>query len=174
MRRIVAITVLMVAGWQIFGFSTFFELESRRIRKEIKSVIKHSISESNLIEFNFTKKELKELTWIKLHEFKLNKHLFDVVYKFKTKKGYRLLCINDVQETVLFAKLDTSTFDNLVSDSPIKQWLKILENPLILDSEKVEYALIQLPLEKTKVYSKNTQFSNLKLEIVLPPPQNLG
>ena len=86
MRRIFSILVLLIVTWQTIGFFTCFEWEHYHIRKDIKCALKHSVPENQLKEFDFTVKEIKNLTWIKTHEFKLNGRFYDVIKKTKTKK----------------------------------------------------------------------------------------
>ena len=131
-RRIFLVLVLLIAAWQIVGFFTYFEWEHYHIRKDIKRALNHSVPENQLKEFDFTANEMKKLTWIKAHEFKLNNHFYDVIERTHTRKGYHLKCIDDVQETELFQRLDESTAFNLShssSSSPLKYWLKLLKTP---------------------------------------------
>ncbi len=141
MRKILSILVLFIATWQIVGFFTFFELEHYQIRKDLKHALKHSVPENQLKEFDFTNKEIKNLTWIKSHEFKLNGRFYDVIKKTPTKNGFHFKCIDDVQETALFQKLDESTAVNLnnsSSSSPLKHWLKVLKTPFVLNEMGVK------------------------------------
>jgi len=132
-RRIISLLVILIALWQIVGFFSYFEWEKFRIRKEIKQVIKQSVPEEKLVQLDFTFSEYKNIKWIEFNEFKLNGCMYDVVCKKKTKTGYQLMCLNDIQETVLFAKLDDSTANNLVSQSPLKHWIKVLKNPFVFN-----------------------------------------
>jgi hypothetical protein len=135
-RRIFSVLVLFIGLWQIVGFFTFFEWEHYHIRKDIKRALKHSVPENQLKEFDFTFKEIKELTWVKPHEFKLNHHFYDVIEKTHTKNGFHLKCIDDIQETELFQKLEESTAYNISNSSPtspLKNWIKLLKTPLEIE-----------------------------------------
>lgn len=132
MRRIFSILVLLIITWQIVGFFTYFELEHYHIRKDIKRALKQTVPENQLKNFDFTKKEVKNLTWIKSNEFKLNGRFYDVVERTSTKNGFHFKCIDDFQETQLFQNLEESTAYNLSnssSSSPLKHWLKLLKTP---------------------------------------------
>ena len=136
MRRIFSVLILLIAAWQIVGFFTYFEWEHYHIRKDIKRALKHSVPENQLKEFDFTNKEIKNLTWIKSHEFKLNERLYDVIKKTPTNNGFHFKCIDDMQETALFQKLEESTAVNLnnsPSSSPLKHWLKLLKTPFVFN-----------------------------------------
>jgi hypothetical protein len=111
-------------------------LEHYYIRKDIKRALKQSVPENQLKNFDFTNKEIKNLTWIKSNEFKLNGKYYDVISKKKTKTGYHFKCIDDHQETELFQKLEESTAVNLnnsSSSSPLKHWLKLLKTPFVFN-----------------------------------------
>jgi len=136
MRRIFSVLILLIAAWQIVGFFTYFEWEHYHIRKDIKRALKHSVPENQLKEFDFTNKEIKNLTWIKSHEFKLNGRFYDIIKKTPTKNGFHFKCIDDMQETALFQKLEESTAVNLnnsSSSSPLKHWLKLLKTPFVFN-----------------------------------------
>ncbi len=173
-RRIFSVIVLLIATWQIVGFFTYFEWEHYHIRKDIKRALKHSVPENQLKEFDFTANEMKKLTWVKSHEFKLNNHFYDVIEQTHTRKGYHLKCIDDVQETELFQRLDESTAFNLSqssSSSPLKHWLKLLKTPFISD---FNFAKIQIesliPIDALALtqYKNSHEYQYLK-EIYTPP-----
>ena len=142
-RRVFSILILMIATWQIVGFFTYFEWEHYHIRKDIKRALKHSVPENQLKEFDFTSKEIKELTWVKPHEFKFNHHFYDIIEKTHTKNGFHLKCIDDIQETELFQKLEESIAYNISNSSPtspLKNCIKLLKTPLELEEFCVLYA----------------------------------
>jgi hypothetical protein len=153
-RRIFSVLVLLIVTWQIVGFFTYFEWEHYHIRKDIKRALKQSVPENQLKEFDFTTKEMKNLTWIKSNEFKLNNHFYDVIERTYTRKGYHLKCIDDVQETDLFQRLDESTAYNLSnssSSSPLKHWMKLLKTPLEVEEfDVVNVSLFILSSRNTK------------------------
>lgn len=148
MRRIFSVLVLLIVTWQIVGFFTYFEWEHYHIRKDIKRALKQSVPENQLKEFDFTTKEMKNLTWIKSNEFKLNNHFYDVIERTHTRKGYHLKCIDDIQETELFQRLDESTAYNLSnssSSSPLKHWMKLLKTPLEVEEFDVVNVSLFIP-----------------------------
>ena len=173
MRRIFSVLVLLIATWQIVGFFTYFEWEHYHIRKDIKQVLKHSVPENQLKEFDFTNKEIKNLTWIKSHEFKLNGRFYDVIKKTPTKNGFHFKCIDDMQETALFQKLEESTAVNLnnsSSSSPLKHWLKLLKTPF--DFNEVGVKPIICSITNIESCNFNYHFSIKRISqipIYLPP-----
>lgn len=145
MRRIFSILVLLIITWQIVGFFTYFEWEHYHIRKDLKRALKQSVPENQLKNFDFTNKEVKNLTWIKSNEFKLNGRFYDVVERTSVKNGFHFKCIDDFQETQLFKNLEESTAYNLSnssSSSPLKHWLKLLKTPLELE----EFCSLNIPV----------------------------
>ncbi len=176
-RRIFSVLVLLIATWQIVGFFSYFEWEHYHNRKDIKKALKHSVPENQLKEFDFTNKEIKNLTWIKSHEFKLNGRFYDVIKKTPTKNGFHFKCIDDVQETALFQKLDESTAVNLnnsSSSSPLKHWLKLLKTPFVSD---FNFAKIQIEYlnfdDKLALIQYNKQFKDQHQQNIFNPPQFL-
>lgn len=173
MRKILSILVLFIATWQIVGFFTYFELEHYQIRKDIKYALKHSVPENQLKEFDFTNKEIKNLTWIKSHEFKLNGRYYDVIKKTPTKNGFHFKCIDDVQETALFQKLEESTSVNLnnsSSSSPLKHWLKLLKTPFVFNLIGVKSIICSITILESCNFNYHFSVKGIsQIPIYLPP-----
>lgn len=173
-RKFLVYGFLVLLSYQFVGFFTFVEIEHYFIRKEIKKAIKQSVPENQLIDFHFTVKESKKLRWLKPHEFELNGRLYDVVRKSKRNGIWHFHCIDDIQETVLFKKLDFATADNLVHSSdqhPVHGWLKLMNEPME-PLQAFEFAL--------EVFDKNNSqvqqsYINLYLarthSVSTPPPE---
>jgi hypothetical protein len=176
-RRIFSVLVLLIATWQIVGFFTYFEWEHYHIRKDIKRALKHSVPENQLKNFDFTNKEIKNLTWIKSNEFKLDGRFYDVISKKKTKTGYHFKCINDHQETELFQKIEESTAVNLnnsSSSSPLKHWLKLLKTPFVTDFKFVEMPVIESVKElKSAIFQYKEKYSLVHISSLFSPPEQL-
>ena len=176
MKRLFSFLFLIVFIWQLAGFFIYFEIERYHVRKDIKRAIKHSLPQNEFKQFYFTEKELKELTWINDHEFKMNGRLYDVVKKNKSNVGFSVSCIDDIQETVLFAELDEATVSNLNNQpekAPLKLFVKLLKlayierNSAFLSLQNIEVS------ERTIQFHFQTLFSEFKKQKLLQPPQNL-
>ena len=130
MRKLISFGLLFIFLWQIGGYLLEFQLESTRIRKEIKKLTKESIPKNQLTYFQFTNEEINSLTWVKRHEFQKDGHFYDVVWKKDIGNGkIEFQCVSDDQETVLFAKLDQYVSTNLANsnpDKPLKNWSKLV------------------------------------------------
>lgn len=96
-----------------------FPLQQFRIRKEIKSHIKHGLSEDELQSISFTPELSADMIWMKDHEFSLHGEMFDIVYRDTCPDGsIQLYCINDKQEKVLFEHLDDLVRKSTRHDDP--------------------------------------------------------
>ncbi len=176
MKRLFSFLFLIVFVWQLAGFFIYFEIERYHVRKDIKRAIKHSLHQNEYKQFNFTNEEFKELTWINDHEFKMNGRLYDVVKKNKNEFGYSVSCIDDIQETVLFAQLDeatTSNMNNQPEKAPFKSFIKLLEFAYIepdfrfLSLQNIEFS------ERTIQFHYQSLYSEFKKQKLLLPPQEL-
>jgi len=176
-RRIFSILILLIAIWQIVGFFTYFEWEHYHIRKDIKRALKHSVPENQLKNFDFTNKEIKNLTWIKSNEFKLNGRFYDVIERTPTKNGFHFKCIDDFQETELFQKLEEFTainMNNSSSSSPLKHWLKLLKTPFVTDFKFVKMPVIESVKElKSAIFQYKEKYSLVHISSVFSPPKQL-
>ena len=176
MKRLFSFLFLIVFIWQLAGFFIYFEIERYHLRKDIKRAIKYSLPQNEFKQFNFTNAEFKELTWINDHEFKMNGRLYDVVKKNKSNVGFSVSCIDDIQETVLFAQLDEATVSNLNNQpekAPLKSFIKLLKlafierNSAFLNPEEVGFQ------DRTIQFHFQTLFSEFKKQKLLQPPQSL-
>lgn len=171
MKKLISVFLVFLATWQIIGFFTYFEWEKYHIRKDLKRVIKLSVPKETLKEFHFTFDEVEKLTWTKSNEFKINDRMYDVVYSGKTKTGYHFYCVDDIQETVLFANLDNSIANNLGSDSPLKHWIKLLKKPLIAQFKKVSPKIEMFIPKEYHQFIYASDYSELHCWHDSPPPQ---
>ena len=106
----------------------------------------------------------------------MNERLYDVVKKNKSNVGFSVYCIDDIQETVLFAQLDEATVSNLNNQpekEPIKSFVKLFKltysqpNSAFLNSEEVEFQ------ERKNQFYYQSNFSEFKKQKLLQPPQDL-
>jgi hypothetical protein len=162
--------------WQLVGSHLFFQVERFHIRKDIKKAIKHSLPDKSYKEFNFTFKEFNQLAWINDHEFKMDGRMYDVVKKKKNNIGYSVSCIDDVQETVLFAKLDEATASNMHNQpekSPFKSFMKMFKTSFIVhESHNDSFEEISFASKK-EFFHYNFIFAQFKIAAQLQPPQFL-
>jgi hypothetical protein len=159
--------------WQLVGFNVFFQVERFQVRKDIKKAIKHSLPDKSYKEFNFTFKEFNQLAWINDHEFKMDGRMYDVVKKKKNDIGYSVSCIDDIQETVLFAKLDEATTSNLNNQpekAPIKSFVKSFECNYILT--EIIQSNHQLEYEINIIHNFHYEYlyAQFKVSEQIPPP----
>ena len=176
MKRLFSFLFLIVFIWLLAGFFIYFEIERHHVRKDIKRAIKHSLPQNQYKQFNFTEKEFKELTWINDHEFKMNGRLYDVVKKYKNRLGYSVSCIDDIQETVLFAQLDEATVSNLNNQpekAPIKSFVKLLQTAYIEPHGSHTVKVYIEIAEQTNHFFYPSLFSDFKKQKLLQPPQEL-
>lgn len=120
-----AFFLLLILG-NTFLFVGYFEFTHAKIKKQLKTYLKQGVNLNELIDFEFSEKELSNLTWIKKKEFKIGSNYYDIVWKKKLKSGkYLLSCVNDKQETILFQNL-TEKVQFAMSDFPHEHPLKAI------------------------------------------------
>lgn len=103
---VVAASVFFLAGQSLDYF--VFKYRQSVIRKEIKKEIKNGVAESDLTTFTVSQLLNGKLEWIKPgKEFRLKGNMYDIVRSETENGNYVYKCINDTQETELFAELDS-------------------------------------------------------------------
>ena len=135
LKKILSIAMVVTFLFNMTGILVVFRLEQARIRREVKQRIKTGLPAEELHVFDFTGEAYQSLDWEREgREFRQGKELYDVVRSEKHPGGVRLYCINDRQESVLFATLDrliSKKIDQQSGDphSPVQkalQWFKQL------------------------------------------------
>jgi hypothetical protein len=174
-RKIIQFGFLLLFTYQLVGFFAFFEMERFFIRTEIKKAIKLSLPENQLIDFHFTEKEFTKLHWFESHEFTFNGRFYDVVRKSKTNGIWHFQCIDDSQESKLFASLSSACSENLTStppSHPIKTWLKVLNEPMEEISNDSPFKFCALRLNYSVELPKYpfSNYSDPYLFNLAPPP----
>lgn len=163
-------SLFFLAGQSIDYF--VFKYRQNAIRKEIKAEIKNGVNEKELFTFTVTDIYLGNAVWIKPgKEFKLNGTLYDIVRK-EYKNGITYYkCINDKQETKLFADLDRTIQKRMNEDSGddyvknmVKDFVKFIPDSVTdhCDFSKIINSSFSLPFFKSSYFF--TFFS---------PPKNL-
>jgi hypothetical protein len=173
-RKFILFGFIALLLYQLIGFFTFIEVEHYLIRKDIKTAIKESVPENQLISFHFTNKESKKLRWIKPNEFQLLGRFYDVIKKKKRNGVWYFQCIDDRQETALFKKLDFATASNLVNSpyqNPVHGWLKLMNEPMEPISS-LEVKLLNFAIKDPQsIGSALNHYLSRFLPIIVPPPE---
>ncbi len=175
MRKLISFGLLFLFLWQIGGYLIEFQLESTRIRKEIKKLTKEAVPKNQLIFFQFTSKEIKGLTWVKSHEFRKDGHFYDVVWRKDLGNGLtEFQCVSDNQETHLFEKLDQYVSANLANsnpDKPLKNWSKLFFGNYI-SNETLPKPILEKSFSKKLMHNfvYQSSVSERFLFIETPPP----
>jgi len=175
MRKLISFLLLFLFLWQIGGYLLEFEIESSRVRKELKKLSKEAVPLNQLIYFQFSDKEIQNLTWTKKNEFKKDGHFYDVVWKKNLANGLvEFQCVSDDQETVLFAKLDQYVSANLANsnpDKPLKNWSKLVFGvylPSQFDIQPIFQSSLSAHTENGFYYKDQLSIGFLFIET--PPP----
>jgi len=99
--------ILCTVIFNMAGIFIVFKVEQAYVRREIKHQIKSGIPENVLHSFVYSKKEYEQLDWVRKDiEFRLNNEMFDIVRSEIKDDTVLLYCVNDKEETILFAQLD--------------------------------------------------------------------
>lgn len=112
-RTLVPLFSLVLLAGLAWPFMAGIGLQVERIsiRQAIKQRIKAGVPEGERLVFRFTDQELDALDWEEEgREFRRNGRMYDVVERHQLADGtVELSCIDDDQETRLFARLDGLT-----------------------------------------------------------------
>ncbi len=139
----------------------------------MKRKIKAGLSESELTYFTFSNIDFENLDWQNHKEFRHHNTLYDVVKKFDTENdSVKIACINDTQESTLFANLNQyiDSFSDIQKDGKpsTKILLKLLKIQAITNNS-VSNNLYNF--KTTDYISHCLLFTNNSVKPSIEPPE---
>jgi len=129
--------VLGVFVWQFLGYFAYFQWERFSIKKEIKTKLKHKLSEDQLVTLHISRADFQNISWYEDSEFEYKNQMYDVVAIKSNTKGYILKCIKDERESELFSELGKKVDDELSKSRTAKSFSLFLKM-LQIDSVECE------------------------------------
>lgn len=164
---VIAASVFFIAGQSLDYF--VFKYRQSVIRKEIKKEIKNGVAENDLTTLTVSQLLNGKLEWIKPgKEFRLNGTMYDIVRAEIENGNYVYKCINDTQETELFAELDSMIEKRMNGDEDD------LQKNLVKDFIKFHFDSESNNLFPSEVFSYFTfpfSFFHFSFGIPSPPPR---
>ena len=108
------------------------ELQLNSARKEIKHKLKNGVPDSERVVFTFTDNYCTtKLVWTKPNEFRLGNRFYDVIESQSIAgKKRRMECISDIQESVLFAQLNSLLGQELSENQDKNEPIKLIERAI--------------------------------------------
>lgn len=79
------------------------------VKKEIKRAIKAGVPERELVVIEINPGNEHEVEWVEDHEFRFRGSMYDVIRKVTCADAVKFYCIDDKQESALFANLERLT-----------------------------------------------------------------
>jgi hypothetical protein len=175
-RRFLSFLLFCIISWQLIGFVGYFEFSKFKIKKELKSLIKRGVPQKQLIAFQFNQKEINDLVWHKKHEFELNGHLYDIVYKGISKKGIHYFkCVSDDQETQLFKDLKQYVSSNLGDEKnsqSLSKFFKLVQVPFVLNEVTFILKKPSSIILKKDYFTYKYQLVTTNSSVDTPPPNS--
>lgn len=172
MKRTALIGLILITLGSTTGIQIIFSSYQHAIRKQMKHLIKNSVSEDDLFEFKFT--SANDPYWTrKGKEFRVGEQMYDVVQTEEHDGHIIYNCVSDVQETELFANLGNMVRNNLGGeDSPNGNMLRNLFKLYACDEfPQFEYSLFLFEFDESACFNYLKPFSSSSLDIDLPPPE---
>ncbi len=171
--------LVIVFLFNLFGYFPAYKLAQYKIRKEMKAVLKQKIPANELIIFTIRADKLNSLHWTKKNkEFRHQDQMFDVV-SMENKDGLVYLrCINDRQESKLFAHLEEFVSKQMgQGKNPLSQTAKLILKKINATKYLPLGFFLFLKPEIPMVSGNSIPFiayCNVTLDILSPPPDQKG
>lgn len=160
--------------FNLCGYLVFFKVTQFKIRKEIKTILKKKVPEKDLHVISFSLKQVKDIDWEeKDKEFRHQGTMYDIVKRRSTNDSIFYYCINDKQETRLFAHLDKLINKQLDNDkSPngraAKNLFKVLSSIKYISNKN--FSFITTDISETCNFIYSIYCFPVVMEIPTPPP----
>jgi hypothetical protein len=169
-----AVIYILIAATltSLVGYFPVFKIEQLSIRARVKRSIKEGIPESELHIIEFQHPD--QIDWTRVDkEFKIGERFFDIVRVDPTNK-LKFSCVNDVEETILFAHLDENVNRQLEDNQPLQRTGKVFVHQLhFYENHNVNSIDIALFYERREKPFDTIQKRRYELtqRIPSPPPQ---
>jgi len=176
--RVTSIVVLFVMILSLTGYYPVFKLEQWKLHNQFKKMVKAEIPKNQLIRFVVNRHNERFVNWIKKDkEFRYKGRMYDVVKAENSQQGMIYYCINDQQETRLFARLDSLIKDYFNSNTnPVGMIAKV--------TARVFFHMVYIPMAVHKMYVYHSKFPYLELpsnrynsgfiQLISPPPRQIS
>lgn len=170
--------MLFVLLFNTAGVFIVFKIEQAHIRKAIKHRIKAGISEDDLHHFGLSLDDYDQLDWVRPRiEFRSGNCFYDIVHSACRSDSIHLYCVNDKEESILFAELDMLMQKQMEqesnnADGPLNKVVKIFKSVYVSDG----LCLLLNPdnsFDLIKFHELCTFFSSPYLEHLTPPPDTV-
>lgn len=175
MKKIAVIFFLTIIGLNIIGFFPLFKILQYQIRQEVKIKIKKRLAEKEMYKISFSERD--KIDWIQAGvEFRYHNQMFDIVKQEKENGRMVYWCINDKEESQLFANLDTLVKQQMNNDeSTLGNVAKLLIEIFLLLYFAEKPCDLTLTTKEKEIYSYYYQFilSSGYINIITPPPKRL-
>lgn len=175
-KKTFSILLLTAFLFNLFGYFPLFKMAQHKIQKQIKTLLKKGVPKNELYVISVALNKVNELDWKKEgKEFRHKGAMYDIV-KQETKGGFVFYyCVNDKQETQLFAHLEELVNQQINNDkSPAgktaKNILKLLSSFNYISSNKITFE--QENSENAKRFSYSYFCSLVFIEVSTPPPNS--
>lgn len=178
LRKLLSILLLFSILFNMTGIYIAFKIEQAHIRSSIKHEIKDGIPEDELHEFHLSQKDYDQLNWVRPDiEFRRRKQMFDIVRRENKGDSIILHCVNDKEESLLFAHLDELIQNKMnkeskTPNSPLNKIVKVIKVVYVNDFSSfiLEHQTLNAEIgfyETTKLYNSPS------LGVPTPPPDNV-
>ena len=157
------------------GTYIVFKVQQAQVRRSIKRQIKSGIPEDELHYFELSQIEYDQLDWERPDiEFRHENEMFDIVRKEIVGDSIHLHCVNDKEETILFAQLDKLVLleiehESNQPNSPITKVVKALK--LLYFNDYFDFKINpKTHLDPALALLMATKYLPVFKEVLTPPP----
>lgn len=173
-KQVISFLLLFILTVPAVVTYSWLQMRKRAIRKEVKREIIAGINRSQLVFFEFSKKEINsKIRWQHAKEFEYNHQMYDVVEQISTTDSIQLWCWWDNKETKLNKQLERLQLVAFHTDSKTKD----RHNQIVIFYKGLYYQTpfswvpIDFKNRTALIFSKKILYWNVFFQINSPPPK---
>ncbi|WP_343785506.1 hypothetical protein [Wandonia haliotis] len=175
-RTISVILLIAVLYIPFLGLRTYFELERKQIRKEVKRKLMSEVPVDQLVELRFSKHTIdREVNWKHSKEFEYRGEMYDIVYRKEKNDSLFFHCWWDREETALNQRVNQlATICFAKNTDPESRTAKL---KVVCEKEYIPLHILLTELQKFQSHYEVIAdrppeiYFDISLEIPVPPPR---
>jgi hypothetical protein len=176
MRKLLSLILCMVFLFNISGYYFVFKILQNNIRKEMKTLIKSTISEDETETIIISDSEMlspsSSFKFLKKNEFTYKGKLYDIVHRKKENGINTFYCINDKQEEKLFSGLHEFIKFNMDNNIPVKNKLNSLIKNIVKEAipDNLRSSFNDFSISDM-FFTYRSNFTEQFISVLSPPPK---
>lgn len=172
MKKTFSIFFLIIFLFNTAGYFILFKSIQFQVKKEIVAEIKSGRLKKELSVITINKSDLANIEWIEAgKEMRFQDKLYDVVKYSETSTTFTFFCIDDTEENILFANLNSHIKEHTLESKPDSKSKKVSDHITKLYFSNHSNTQFFIGVKTNYFPFKNRSFNSVFMKKNSPPPR---